>query len=97
MQQGLVVSYTDISGQYIGLIFTGRAVSSDCLNLKDVAKRLFQTPVTTNLCCISQKSDDLIYKVMEDGNHMFHIVPNSISDTESNILSCHHRKLVTRS
>jgi len=42
MQQGLVVSYTDISGQSIGLIFRGQAVSLDCLNVEDVAKRLFR-------------------------------------------------------
>jgi len=38
MQQGLVVSYTDISS--IGLIFRGQAVPLDCLNLEDVAERL---------------------------------------------------------
>jgi hypothetical protein len=40
MQQVLVVGYTDISGQSIGLIFRGQAVSLDCLNLEDVAERL---------------------------------------------------------
>jgi len=35
--------------------------------------------------------------MVEAGNHVFHAVPNSISDTESSILSYHRKHNVTKS
>ena len=51
-----------------------------------------KTLVTTNLhCVISQKSEGLIYTMVEAWNHVFHV---PISDTESSLLSCHHRNVM---